>query len=330
MNTIDPFVTIQQIAGGYCLNRCLHVVAELGVADILDDAPKSSEEIAGQVGANPPALGRVLRLLSAHGIFEASGKGFSHSPASRLLRKDHPQSMKGFVRMFGLPINWKAYEVFGEAVRTGEPVMGKVYQGGLWQYYSEHREESRIFNDAMADKAKGQIQGIMACYDFSRFNTVGDIGGGRGHLLQAVLNSAPHAQGVLFDLPHVIEEASAIASDRLYLQSGDFFIDDLPACDAYLVMEIVHDWGQEEAEAILRAIKKAAPPHAKLLLIETIIPETADPDWSKMLDIHMLTLLGGQQRTRKEYESLLAAAGFSLDREVDTGAGISILEASLS
>jgi DNA-binding Lrp family transcriptional regulator len=330
MDATNPFHTIQQIAGGYCLNRCLHVVAELGVADVLEDAPQTSEELAALVGVSPGALGRVLRLLAAHGIFEMKSSGISHSPASRLLRQDHPQSLKGFVRMFGLPINWKAYEVFDEAVKTGEPVMEKIHPGGLWNYYAEHREESRIFNEAMADKAKGQVQGIMASYDFSRFHTIGDIGGGQGHLLQAVLHSVPHAKGILFDLPHVIEEAAAIASDRLYLQPGDFFKDDLPVCDAYLVMEIIHDWAEEEAKAILRAIRKAAPPHAKLLLIETIIPENSSPDWAKMLDIHMLTLLGGQQRTGKEYENLLAATGFSLIREIDTGVGISILEASLS
>ena len=181
----------------------------------------------------------------------------------------------------------------------------------------------------MAAKAHGQVAGVLAAYDFSGFGLIGDIGGGRGHLLRAVLDAAPDANGVLFDLPHVIAEAAGMASERLTLQAGDFFKDALPVCDAYLLMEVIHDWGDEEAVAILRAIRRAAPPHATLLLIEQIVPDDPGPDWSKMLDIHMLALLGGRQRTRREYEALLDRAGFSLRREIDTGAGISILEAAV-
>jgi len=162
----------------------------------------------------------------------------------------------------------------------------------------------------------------------SQFNVIGDIGGGRGHLLRAVLDSAPTAKGVLFDLPHVIEEAARVSSERLTFQSGDFFSGTLPVCDAYLVMEVIHDWGDEESVAILKAIRRAAPSNAKLLLIETIVPDSPGPDWSKMLDIHMLTLLGGKQRTRQEYETLFERAGFSIEREIDTGAGISVIEAA--
>jgi hypothetical protein len=325
MNFSNPFTTIQQIAGGYCLNRCLHAVAELSVADVLDDAPQTTDQLAQAVGAHPDALARVLRLLAAYQIFEINGANVTHTPASQLLRKDHPQSMRGFARMFGMPINWKAFEGFYETVQTGQPA--NIYPGGFWAYFASHEKENHIFNAAMADKAQGQIMGIMAAYDFSSFNHIGDIGGGRGHLLLSILQSAPNTKGILFDLPHVIQEVTDIASDRLILQPGDFFKDELPVCDAYVVMEIIHDWPDEESTAILKAIRKAAPPHARLLLIETLIPEDASPDWSKMLDIHMLTLLGGRQRTQTEYASLLAAAGFKLNKVIDTGAGIAIIEA---
>jgi hypothetical protein len=192
---------------------------------------------------------------------------------------------------------------------------------------AENPEANGIFNATMAAKAHGQVAGILAAYDFSGFSLIGDIGGGRGHLLRAVLGSAPTVKGVLFDLPHVIEEAAGIASERLTLQSGDFFKDALPVCDAYLVMEIIHDWADKEAVAILKAIRQAAPSHAKLLLLETMIPTDPGPDWSKMLDIHMLTWVGGWQRTRQEYETLFDSAGFSFTREIHTGADISIIEA---
>lgn len=179
----------------------------------------------------------------------------------------------------------------------------------------------------MAAKAHGQVAAVVAAYDFSRFALIGDIGGGGGHLLRAVLDSAPAARGVLFDLPHVLEDAAGLTSERLTLQAGDFFRDDLPVCNGYLLMEVIHDWDDEKAIAILKAIRRAATSHARLLLIEAIIPDDPGPHWAKTLDIHMMALLGGRQRTWQEYESLFDSAGFSFEREIDAGADTSILEA---
>ena len=201
---------------------------------------------------------------------------------------------------------------------------------GLWTYYAEHPDESAIFNGAMAAKAHGQVAGVIQAYDFSGFALIADIGGGRGQLLRAVLDASPRSKGILFDLPNVIEESKALRSPRLALQAGDFFRDALPAADAYLVMEIIHDWGDPESLAILRAIRKAAPKHAKLLLLETLVTDDAAGQWAKLLDIHMMVLLGGKQRSVKEYSALLDAAGFSLQRTLDTRADISILEATPS
>lgn len=326
----NPFATVQQVAGGYCLPRCLHIVADLGVADALDETPRTAAALAASVGAHPNALSRVLRLLAAHGVFEMQRDQFCHSPASRLLRTDHPQSMRAFAQMFGLSVFWATFEAFEHSVRTGLPATATVFPDGFWAYLAQHPEAGRVFNAAMGAKTHGTVAGILAAYDFSGFGLVGDIGGGTGHLLRAVLDTEPSARGVLFDLPHVIEEAAAVASERLTLQAGDFFRDALPSCDAYLLMEIIHDWGDEESVAILQALRRAAPPHAKVLLIETIVPGDPGPDWSKMLDIHMLALLGGRQRTRQEYEALLTKSGLRLEREIDTGAGISILEAGVA
>lgn len=323
----DPVSTVLQIAGGHCLPRCLHVVADLGVADALDETPRTAAQLSVSVGVQPDPLGRVLRLLAAHGVFECHGDAFCHSPASRLLRSDHPHSLRALARMFGLPINWATWEALQHTLETGRPAAEKLVPGGFWAYFAEHPEDSSIFNAAMEGKAHGQVGGIVAAYDFSGFRRIGDIGGGRGHLLRGVLDSAPRASGVLFDLPNVVREASGVASERLKLQAGDFFKDPLPSCDAYLVMEVIHDWGDEEAVAILKAIRRSAPPEAKLLVIELIFPDEPGPHWTKTLDIHMLALLGGRQRTRQEYEVLCAKAAFSLERQIDTSAGISILEA---
>jgi hypothetical protein len=327
MVEMSPVATIIQIAGGYCLPRSLHVVARLGVADALGESPCSVADIAASVGADPESLARVLRLLAAHGVFTLEGESVAHSPASRLLRSDHPQSLRAFAQMFGFPVFWETFGAMEHAVRTGQPAAAVVYPEGFWAYLEQRPNEGRIFNAAMAGKASGAVHGILNAYDFSRFGSFGDIGGGRGHLLRAILDAVPSATGVLFDLRHVIDDVASIASERLSLQAGDFFHDALPRCDCYLLMEIIHDWGDDESVAILRAVRQAAQPGATVLVIETIVPEHGGPDWSKMLDIHMLTLLGGKQRTRQEYIVLLEAAGFRFQREIDTGAGISIMEA---
>lgn len=323
----NPVSTLLQIAGGYCVPRCLHVVANLGVADALDETPRTAAELAAAVGAHPDALDRVLHLLSAHSVFEVQDNKFRHSPASRLLRTDHPQSMRAFARMIGLPVMWTLYQGLEHSVRTGRPAADKVLPGGLWAHFAEHPEEGGLFNAAMVAKAHGAVAAVVAAYDFSSFGLIGDIGGGRGHLLQAVLDRVPSAKGVLFDQSHVIKEVAGLASERLTLQAGDFFKDALPACDAYLVMEVIHDWNDANSVSILKAIRQAAPPHAKLLLIETMIPDDPGPHWSKNLDIHMLTFIGGRQRTQQGYAALLAKAGFSFKRQIDTRADISILEA---
>ena len=324
----NPFEMLREMAGGYCLSRGLHVIANLGVADKLDETPRTAAELAASTGAHPEALGRVLRLLSAHGVFASCDGKFRHSPASRMLRGDHPESMRDYVRMFGLQPFWATFGEMEHSVRTGLPAGEKVSSGGLWAYFAQNPEASAIFNATMVTKAQTHIVGVLRAYDFSGFELIGDIGGGRGHLLSAILESVPTTRGVLFDLPHVIEDVAGVTSPRLTRQAGDFFKDPLPVCDAYLVMEVIHDWSDVESISILKAIRRAAPPHATLLLIEEMVPDDPGPAWPKMLDIHMLALIGGKQRARREYEALFAAAGFSFKREIDTGAGISILEAA--
>ena len=327
--TANPMEMVQQLAGGYAVARCLHVVADLGVADQLDDTPRTTTALAAAVGADPQALGRVLHVLAAHGLFALQGEAVRHTPASWLLRTDHPQSLRALVRLFGAPFFWQVYAAFAQAVRTGQPAAASVMPEGFFAYFAHHPQEAALFDAAMAAKAQGHVATILATYDFARFRRIGDIGGGRGHLLRAVLDVTPEATGVLFDLPHVIAEvqATGLAADRLTPQAGDFFRDALPACDLYLLMEVIHDWGDEEALAILRAVRRAAPAGATVLVLEQLLPADPGPAWVKTLDIHMLALLGGQQRTSAEYAALLAASGFALARTIATPTGLAILEA---
>jgi len=177
-------------------------------------------------------------------------------------------------------------------------------------------------------KAFGQIAGVVKSYDFSGCKVVADIGGGRGHLLSAVLQAAPLARGILFDQPHVtsVAQAAGMESERLRMHPGNFFTDALPSADCYLIMQVIHDWNDQQAAQILAAIRKAAAAGSRLLLIECIVPEDSKPSWTKMLDITMLTLLEGKERTQKEYSDMLRTAGFRMDRVIDVGLSTFIME----
>jgi hypothetical protein len=327
--TGNPVDTLMDISIGFTVPRTLHVIAELGVADALDETPRTATELAATTGANAGALHRALRALAAHGVFRLENGCFGHTPASRLLRADHPQSMRAFVRMQGMPVAWRAWEELDYSIRTGRPASEKSVPNGFWSYFESHPEHGRLFNDAMTAKTRGQTAGMLTAYDFSAFRTIADIGGGNGYLLSALLDAAPGATGVLFELPHVIEQIASIASDRLKLHAGDFFKDALPTADAYVLMQVLHDWSDTEAASILRGVRRAAPPHAKLLLAEWLLPDNTEPNWAFMIDLIMLAWVTGKERTNKEFEALLSQTGLRLDRVIDAGAHTFILEASV-
>jgi len=326
MGELLPHELIVQTALGFGLPRSLHVVAELGVADHLGESPASAQDLAAAVGAHPESLARVLRVLSDHGLFARQSGKYSHTPASRLLRSDHPQSMRSYVRMIGLPWFWGSYQHLEAAVRSGKPALEQVLPEGIWAHFEAHPREAGLFNEAMTGKAQADIAAVISSYDFSRFSSIGDIGGGRGHLLASILQANPKARGVLFDLPRVVQSARAMASERLELQGGDFFKDKLPACDAYTLMEVIHDWNDRESEAILSAVRGAAKEGAKVLVIELMLPEAPGPNAAALLDLAMMTLLGGKQRTRSEYAKLYEAAGLRLDRVITLPSAASIIE----
>ena len=232
--------------------------------------------------------------------------------------------------MQGNPVLWHIWEHFDHSLRTGRSAAEKTLpNGGFWGYFADNPEHSPLFNDAMTGKTHSQTAGILSAYDFSDFKTVADIGGGNGHLLQAILATTPNLKGVLFDLPNVIEQTSAVRSDRLKIQAGNFFEDTLPVCDAYLMMQTLHDWSDHEADKILKAIRRSAPPHAKLLLAEWLIPEDGKPSWTLFVDLIMLGELTGKERSQLEFRELLAEGGFRRDRVIDVGFNTFILESSV-
>jgi hypothetical protein len=331
MDPENPFATIQELSAGYFASRCLHVVAELGVADALIDGPMTVEAVAAATGADADALARILRLLHPQGVFNLQGGLVSHTAASLLLRSEDPRSLRDFARMFGLTLSWRSAELLLDSAKTGEAAAPRAFEGGFWGRLEQNPEEARIFDAAMTAKAMGQVGAITAAYDFSGFSHIVDVGGGQGHLIRAIIDACPNAKGTLFDLPHVVEAArgGGDVGGRLAFEGGDFFKDKLPEADAYVLMEVIHDWADAPAQDILQAVRASAPAGAKVLLIETEVPEGAEPDWSKTLDIVMLTLFAARQRTAEQYRLLLGTQGFELKRSLNTGAGISVFEAEI-
>lgn len=305
------------LATGHILPRCLQVVAELDVADRIGDAPASVESLARECGCTAPALARMLRLLETAGVFQRAGDGWAHTELSRFLRSDHPQSMRAFARMIGGPIQWAAAGELESAAETGRSAMSAVVPGGIWQYFKDHSADARVFDAAMTSKSAAELAALIPAFDFTGYPRIADIGGGRGHVLAAV----PSSGGILFDLPHVV----AAAAPRMAVQGGDFFRDELPQADAYIVSQVLHDWSDDEAAAILRTVRRAAPPGSHLLVIEQVLPPGPEPHPAKVLDIVMLALTGGRERTRDECASLFEAGGFRLDRVIPTTGAISVL-----
>ena len=323
----QPHETIWNLTNAVVPSTCLHVIAELGVADHIGEAPVDASKLAARCGVDADALARVLRLLSDHGVFERAEGGFRHNSASELLRTDHPMSMRGFPRMMGLPVFQTVIDRLMHAVRTGSPSMETVEPDGLWAYLQSRPGEYEVFGQAMTAKAVADIAAVQGAYDFGPFGTIADMGGGRGHLLRAILDAVPSAEGVLFDLPDVIN-AVDFKHERLTAHAGDFFADDLPTADAYILMEVIHDWPDAECVTILERIRRAAPPSATVLVIENVIAENRADPRGRTLDIVMLAVTGGRERTARELGVLFERAGLKGRRVLQTGGPLRIVEAA--
>jgi len=329
MSERNPAETVMLLSTAYWASRCIHVAAEFGIADALGDEPQTAASLAAKTSTNAMALHRILRCLATHGVFSLRDGKFSHNDASRLLRSDNPRSMRALSRMMGLDFHWDTYRELTHSLKTGKPAISNVVQGGLFDFMRDKPEESRIFNEAMVGKSFGQIGPVLAAYDFKGFKMIGDIGGGMGHLLGAILDATPGAKGMLFDLPEVIGQARGSPHPGINYVGGDFFKDQIPACDAYIMMMVLHDWSDEESIAILKNIKANAPAGAKLILVEAIIDESAIGSLAIDIDIEMLAMTTGKERTRAEWEKVLSASGYKLLRAIPVGGYSGIVEATV-
>jgi len=322
---VAPHELIWGITTSVVSARALHLVATLRVADHIDAEAVGAGELESLWGVDAGAIDRVLRLLVTQGIFARQGGAYVHTDASRLLRSDHPMSMSGYARMMGLPVFWASFAHMDHSLRTGAPSINLVDPGGVWAYLQSHPDDAGVFREAMVAKAQADIAGILGAYDFGAFPTIADIGGGRGHLLEALLEENPSALGVLFDLPGVIAALDP-APQRLTRTAGDFFADPLPRADAYILMEVLHDWGDAEASKILGAVHEAAPAGSTLLIIENVLGDVATDPRGHILDIIMLTFTGGRERTVDQFDILLKEAGFRRGSVIETSGPMRIVE----
>lgn len=322
--------TINKMLVGGWITQGIYVAAELGIADLLIDGPKTAKELAAQTATHDQSLYRVLRALASDGIFsEDTENGFSLTPMAEFLRSDHPHSSRAFAIMAGAEL-YKAWGRLLRAVQTGKEVMEETFGRKFFQYMTDHPDRHRIYDAAMTSIHDSETQPMLDTYDFSGFNKIVDIGGGNGSLLSAILNKHSNCTGILFDLPQVVNSArqtieSSGLSDRCEIIGGDFF-DSVPAnCDLYLMRHVIHDWQDEPAITILSNCQKAMNPDSKVLLIENIIHSDNTPCFSKWLDLMML-LVDGRERTQEQYNRLFSEAGLKLNRIIPTASEISIVE----
>jgi hypothetical protein len=317
--TLLNFLTAKWIA------PALGAVAQLGVADQLVDGPRPPAELATACDADPVALRRVLRALASVGVFAEDDQGrFGLTPVASLLRTDVPGSMRWATVAATMEPMWRPYGQILHSVRTGEPAFASVYGVPPWEYFATHPDEAALFQQAAIGFYRTSVPAIVAAYDWSRFGTLVDVGGGTGVLLSAILDSAPDLRGVLFELPGVI--ASVPSLDRVELVAGDFFEAVPSGLDAYLVKSCLHAFGDSDALRLLRTLRAAMKPDAVLLVVEAVLPPGNTPHYGKLSDIELLTLAGGAERTAGEWATLLEAGGFRIARTVPAGPVVSIME----
>jgi len=333
MPQLPPEAVLPQMILGGLMQKSIWVAAKLGIADLLREKPQTAEELAAATNTDAPSLYRVLRLLASTGIFAENSDGkFNLTPIAELLRSDTPNSMRDYAIMMGEDWIWQAYGELMYSVKTGGIAHDKVQGMSSFEFFEKNEEVGKIFNRAMTNLSLLSAPAIVEAYDFSSINKLVDVAGGHGLLLAAILKANPHLQGVLFDLPFVIENAGELLESegvaaRTEKVSGDFF-ESVPAgADAYLMKHIIHDWNDERSVKILQNIYRAMNDDGKVLIVEMVVPVGNEPSPAKGLDLVMLTVEGGKERTEKEYRELLAAAGLRLSRVIPTRSPYSIVEA---
>ena len=319
-----------QLMAGHIVASAVNISARLGLSDRLAKGPRTADDLARETGANPDALYRLMRTLAGVGMFEeTSERTFALTPVGAALCDGPVRSMALWIAG---EFNFHVYANAMHSVMTGESAVPKTTGNEVFAHFAKNPELSKVFNDAMTGFSNVVIPAIVESYDFGGIRTLVDIAGGHGAVLTAILKKHPGTKGILFDVDHVIAgakpkiEAQGLAG-RVSTASGDFFKAVPPGGDAYVMKHIIHDWDDEKAALILTNIRKVLPKDGRVILIEAVIPPGNEPGLGKILDLEMLVMPGGRERTEQEFRALFDRAGFDLTRIVPTPSPLSVVEA---
>jgi hypothetical protein len=334
---VSPAQVVFQVAAGFIASAALQVATRLSIAERLAGGPRTVADLAREAGVQDDGLYRVLRALSSTGIFaETAPRTFALTPAAELLRKG-PGSLGDGIEFITDPLHFRTYAEALYSVQTGKPAGEKVVGMPLFEYLSKTPDWSASFNNAMTAFSANVMPAVLEVYDFSGIGTLVDIAGGHGHVLTSVLKAYPQMRGVLFDLEHVIAGAGPLlaasgAGDRVRTESGEFFKAVPAGGDAYIMKHIIPDSDDDRSVAILTAIRKAleGKPQGRVILLEAALAPGNAPDFGKLVDLEMLLLPGGRERTADEFAVLFQRAGLRLTNVVPTKSMLSVVEARIS
>ncbi len=333
---VPPHAQLVQMAMAHWVSRIVHLAAKLGLADYLADGPKSAEELAAPTATLAPSLYRLMRTLSSLGILtESETRRFGLTPLGEALRSGAPGSARASVLTIASDWWFRGFGELEYSVRTGKSGFEKTLGMPVFDFLAKNPEEASRFSETMIGFHGAEPPAVAAAYDFSEVKTIVDVGGASGNLLTTILGRYRGARGILFDLPHVVRDATALIesrglSDRVTIESGSFFERVPSGGDAYLLSHVIHDWSEAQCLAILGHCRRAMHPGSRLLIIEMVLPPGDAPHPGKLLDLMMLVGPGGQERTAEEYGVLLGKGGLRLTRVVPTPSAVSVVEAVIA
>ncbi len=322
-----------EMVGAGWTSQMLAVVAKLGIADLLADGHRRADELAEACGANAEALDRVMRALVRVGVFVESEGGYTLAPAGDALRSDAPDSVRALVVMCGEPWYQAAWAHLLYSVRTGDSAFERVHECDLFEYLSRRDEAAAWYHDAMTDLSALDAATVPAFYDFSRFGSIVDVGGGHGAQLVEILRANPRLRGTVFDTPYVVVGARATVrraglAERCTLVGGDLFRAVPDGSELYLLGRVLRDWDDERARRVLKNCRRAMARDGRVLILEVVRDDEHAPRIGPLVDVERLVISSnGRERTANQYRELLRSAGLDLQRTVPLPSGHSILEA---
>jgi C-methyltransferase len=328
-----PVAMMELILAGWT-SQAIEAAAELGIADALAAGPLQPNELAAKVGADPDAVSRLLRALGSRGIFRRHPSGaWGLTPLADTLRTDTPGSMAAAAKFYGSPQHREHWSMLAESIRTGEPSVPRLRGKDFFDYLSDNPYLAELFNGAMTSISEMAERYVLAAYDFTPYHTIMDVGGGHGRLLAAILLATPNARGVLLEIPDAAAGALPLlqklgVAERVHIKTGSFFEDIPGRADLFVLKNIIHDWPDAKAEAILRNLRSAGGADSTVVLVELVIPEHNRDFVGKWVDLEMLLGLdGSRERSAEDYGVLLARAGFRMTRVIPTASPFSLVEA---